>query len=710
MASGSVNGEVTKRGTKMKEITTYNVAPGVWRVRLGQPEKFTPLGFRTNQLRKENFDGLPACSTFPLQLRDISFRYTVHGCAVELPMETDEHVYGFGLNTRIFDKTNRRVFIRPSDQPENELNESHAPVPFYVSTSGYGVYVDTARYASFYTGNVSPLRRKGASGGDGKAATDTDELYKARELNVKTMLIDIPAVQGVDIYIFGGPAMVDAVSRYNQFSGGGVVPPLWGLGMVYRGYSNFNAADSLELAKSFREQHIPCDIWGLEPGWQTKAYSSSFVWDSGRFPDPDGYIKSMRDMGYHMSVWQHAFTHPSSPIYEALKPWAGNYLVWDGLVPDFATKVGRRIFVGQQDKELYQKGVDAVKLDECDNQPSSPSPWSFPDVTEFPSGLDGEQMHSLFGLLYQQAMLEPLQKHNKRTWGLARNSYALAASLPYVIYSDSYDDRCYVRGMANQGFSGLLWVPEVRDTQTIEELYRRVEVVIFSPQALINPWYMMLPPWLQIEKDASNRRELMPNHEEVTAVIRKLFELRMSLVPYYYTAFNEYRLHGTPPIRALVMDWPDDPATYQVDDQFMVGDSLIVAPIFAGQTQRLVYLPKEDWYDFWTGEKLAGARTISVTKPMDQIPMYIKNNTLLPLAKPVEHISSSTCFELTVKAYGSNPAPFTLFEDDGETYDYEKGLQNRIILKYTAADGSQTRTGSYKGPERYKIIKWDSVN
>lgn len=690
----------------MKENTTV-VAPGVWRIRLGTPEDLTPLEFQARPMDEKSFCTLPECTDIPLGLSEIVFNTTSRGCSVELPMQVGELIYGLGLSTRVFDKTDRRSFLRPTDSPENELNDSHAPVPFYVSTKGYGVYVDTARYASFYAGNVAPARKKGISGGARAESTDVNDLYKSQTLNVKTMLVDIPAAQGVDIYIFAGPDMLNAVRRYNLFAGGGAVPPLWGLGMAYRGYSYFNAEESYELAKSFREQHIPCDVWGLEPGWETAAYSSSFVWNLERFPDPDGFIDKMHGMGYRMNIWQHAFTHATSPIYEALKPWSGSYLVWDGLVPDFATKECRKIFQKQQDKTLFDKGVDAVKLDECDYQPSSPTPWSFPDVSEFPSGLDGEQMHSLFGLLYQETMWEPVKKRNLRTWGLVRNSHALASSLPYVIYSDSYDDRCYVRGMVNQGFSGLLWTPEVRDMKSVEELYRRVQVVIFSADALVNPWYMMLPPWLQIDKDASNRKEVMPNHAEVTEVIKRLFELRMSLIPYCYSAFNEYRQNGTPPIRALVMDWPDDPATYGVDDQFMAGQSLMVAPIFTGEKKRSVYLPQGDWYDFWTGEMFTGGKVIEVSKPLDQIPVYIKDNSLLPLAKPVEHVAEDTCFELAVRVYGANPAPFALYEDDGVTLDFEKGIQNRIELKWNGTEGSVSKTGGYKGMDRYKVLNWE---
>ncbi len=627
-------------------------------------------------------------------------------------MGSGESIYGLGLSTKLFDltqtkgrQTGRRVFLKPTDSPENDLGESHAPAPFFVSSKGYGVFVDTARFASFYTGDAAPAGGLVETDG-GEAQTSTIELNRARGRRVKTMLVDVPAARGLDIYVFAGPTMLGAVERYNLFAGGGAVPPLWGLGVQYRGYSKLGADESLALAARIRAEHMPCDVWGVEPGWQSKAYSCSFVWDTNRFPDPDGFLGKMRDMGYRMNFWEHAFTHPSSPIYDELKPWSGDYLVWNGLVPDFATPEGRKIFLKQNRVALFDRQVESVKLDECDYQPESATPWSFPPATAFPSGLDGELMHSLFGLLYQQTMLEPYREKGLRTWGLVRNSHALACPLPYVLYSDSYDARSYVRGVVNEGFSGLLWTPEVRDAGTIEDLYRRLEIVLFSADAVVDSWFIRNPPWDQVNREKNNRGELMPERGAVTDSVRKLLQLRMSFIPYLYTAFTEYHSTGKPPLRALVLDWPDDPNVRQIDDQYMYGDSMLVAPIFAGESRRQVYLPAGDWYDFWTHTRLGGGTTIEVTNGLEQIPLFVKGGTLLPLAEPVESIQPGTCLDITVNVVGDKPTDFTLYEDDGVTTAYAKGEQNQIQL-HSGGDGhSAVRSGNYHGPDRYKIANW----
>lgn len=688
------------------------VAPGIWRIHFGEPEQFTPTHFRSAAIDTAGLAAMPAGPSMPLDVSKITFQVSSRGCSVRLPMTRTESIYGLGLSTELFDmtqgksgQTGRRVFLKPTDSPENELGESHAPVPFYVSTRGYGVFVDTARFASFYTGDDAPAGDT-AETDDGGVQTSTAELYRARRQRVKTMLVDVPAARGLDVYVFAGPAMLDAVERYNLFSGGGATPPLWGLGVHYRGYAKYGAAESLALAGRIRAERMPCDVWGVEPGWQSHTYSCSFTWNTNQFPDPDDFIRKMHGMNYHMNFWEHAFTHPSSPIYDELKPWAGNYLVWNGLVPDFATAQGRAIFLKQNRAALFDRQVDGVKLDECDDQPESAFPWSFPAASMFPSGLDGEQMHSLFGLLYQQTMLEPYRETGLRTWGLVRNSQALASPLPYVLYSDSYDPRCYVRGVANEGFSGLLWTPEVRDAQSVEDLYRRIETVTFSADAVINSWFIKNPPWDQVNREQNNNDELMPEREATGEAVRRLLQLRMRFVPYLYSAFNEYRRTGKPPIRAMVLDWPDDPKARQVDDQFMFGDSVLVAPMFAGEHERQVYLPAGEWHDFWTHAKLRGGTSIEATNDMEQIPLFVKDNTLLPLAEPVEFIKPDTCFDVTVNLIGGRPADFTLYEDDGTTTDFEKGGQNQIVLHVEGDNHSANHSGNYQGPARYKIAGW----
>jgi alpha-D-xyloside xylohydrolase len=325
--------------------------------------------------------------------------------------------------------------------------------------------------------------------------------------------------------------------------------------------------------------------------------------------------------------------------------------------------------------------------------------------------MDGEQMHNQLGTLYQAAIHAPFEAAGKRTWSQVRSSGALASPYPFVLYSDLYNHKVFIRGVVNAGFSGLLWTPEVRQAESPEELIRRIQTTIFSPLALLNCWRIPNPPWMQMDRDKNVRGEFLDNYTEVRDACRKLFETRMSLIPYLYASFASYYFDGIPPFRALVMDYPDDPATYEIDDAYMMGDRMLVAPLITGQTERTVYLPQGGWYDFWTNERFAGGRTYTLEPGLDRVPVFVKDNTLLPLAEPMEYVTDGAVFAITVRAYGSKPQDFLLHEDDGTTFAFRYGAYNRVRLSWkpgVEGAGSVSRGGGYEGMQ-YRIINWEHI-
>jgi len=377
-------------------------------------------------------------------------------------------------------------------------------VPYYVSTKGYGILINTSRYATFYCGNLTkPVEQSTAIASEqvSPAATTTNELYHNRERASSTITVDIPQAKGIEIFIFLGPDMLNAVQRYNLFSGGGAMPALWGLGVKYRVKADFNQNEVFKMATYFREKHIPCDVLGLEPKWQTAAYSCSYVWNKDFFPTPQHLIDSLKGMHFRVNLWEHAFVSPVSPLYPLLKNHSGDYTVWKGLVPDFADSTTRNIFANYHDQTFIHQGISGFKLDECDNSDIARGNenWSFPELSRFPSGIDGEQMHQMFGELYLKSLYDVYKKKNQRVFFDVRSSGAFASSYPASLYSDTYDHKEYIRMIANQGFSGLLWSPEVRESSTVTELIRRTQTAVLSAQTLFNSWYLQYPPWLQID-------------------------------------------------------------------------------------------------------------------------------------------------------------------------------------------------------------------
>jgi alpha-D-xyloside xylohydrolase len=679
------------------------VAPGVWKFTFGVPEKVTPVSTR-HFPPASDFSVLPSVGECPITVGAAAGR---GGYLVRIPLERNEVVYGLGLQFLSFIQRGLKKMLRVNADPKVDSGDSHAPVPFYVTTRGYGVLIDTARYLTIYSGNK---QRKSTRGQKAESAAihggALPEAYRRYNIGqASEVLAEIPRTAGIDVYVFAGPTMRQAVQRYNLFSGGGTLPPRWGLGVWYRCEKDYAQEDVLRLARQFRESRMPCDVLGLEPGWQTHSYSCSFVW-SDRFRDPAAMIRQLSANHYRLNLWEHAYTHPSSPIHGSLYRHSGDYEVWGGLAPDFLDLEARRIFSGFHEKEHVALGVSGYKLDECDNSDFTGN-WSFPEISAFPSGADGEQMHSLFGLRYQDAILSIFERRKQRTYGLVRSSQALAAPYPHVLYSDLYDHREFIRALVNSGFSGLLWTPEVRDAKSAEDLVRRLQTAVLSPMALINAWYIKNPPWMQIDREANNAGRINPQWKDLEAQCRRLMELRMQLLPYLHAAFARYHREGLPPFRALVMDWPEDKATWGIDNQYMMGDALLVAPVVAGESEREIYLPEGEWFDFWTNQRHAGGQSMKRNVPLEHIPVFVKAGAILPLATPTLHSEDAAGFEIRAVAYGHGSATATIYEDDGGV----PGSLTEVRLSWEMAqpEGAVSRIGPAQS-RPYRVTQWRRVS
>lgn len=698
--------------------TVESVLPGVWRVRFGAPERFTPSAIRESAPRAQGFDLLPAPAPLPFEPGHIRCRISSSRTTVYVPcQEPGEEIYGFGLDPGAYKQKGLRKNLTVCAGVVGQTGASHGPVPFYLSTKGYGVYVDTARVPVVHVARLNPNQLVAAASDKNSEPLKTSEaeLYAARAARGTTEVIfDLPGdSSGADVYLFGGPTMREAVERYNLFSGGGAVPPLWGLGLKFRTYTRADQALVLKTAAALRAMEIPCDMIGLEPGWQSHSYSCSLTWSKERFPEPAKMIQELQQSGFKPNLWEHAYIHPSSPLFAPLKSRAGDFLVWGGLVVDFPDAEASRIFAGYHDRELVSQGILGFKGDECDKQPpTDATPFNFPYCSIFPSGIDGDQMTQLYGYYYQRALFQPFKARNLRTWGDVRATTALAAPLPFNLYSDAYTFDQYLRQLVNASFTGLLWSPEVREAATLDELLNRLAVSAFAPQMCLDMWFMPHPAWEQFDRAKNNADQLLPEAEQkaVAAKLRAVVNQRYALLPYLYSAFQRYHQEGLPPVRSLLLDFPADKQLRTVDDAFMFGDSLLAAPFLGRETSRKVVLPRgTNWYELKSQSWHPGGTTVTVTGAPGEMPLFARENSLVPFAEPVQQVGSNTVFEVTVKAFGNLPAPFTLFEDDGTTFDFEAGAMNRLVLTWTQVEGGKAkREGTFAG-RRYEIKGWQSV-
>ena len=296
------------------------VAPGVWKATVGSPEDLTLLTAAGAQPDASGLGRLPRAE-FPFPANAIHASTDQGHVALRFPLALDEDVYGLGVDFKSMRRTGS-TFQLHVDHWGGVPGRTHAPVPFYVSTKGYGVFVDASRYITVSVGvgvrlaaTAKPPVVDRTTHGNDWAATPRSDAVEMR----------VPA-PGVDVYVFAGPTMMDAVRRFNLFCGGGALPPKWGLGFMTRTPLAYTASQVLDEIAAFRSRGIPLDMIGLEPGWHDHAYPTSFEWDPMRFPNPAELPRQARSA-----------PRPSQSLVQPLRVADGSALCEAAAVRGFAS-------------------------------------------------------------------------------------------------------------------------------------------------------------------------------------------------------------------------------------------------------------------------------------------------------------------------------------------------------------------------------------
>jgi len=658
-------------------------AEGVWKVQLGELRGellYTDLA--ADEPKLEAIARLEK-AVFPFESGEIRYLVTPdHRVVVSVPCARDEKLYGFGLQLDGTEKS-REVLSLNMDHWGTGGGRTHAPVPFYVSSAGYGVFFNTARFLKVYcqVGN-----RKDSPNNPPEVDRNPPPDEREDQPGPWQALPTSDAVEaqlhgeGLELIIFGGNSMLEVVQRYNLYCGGGALPPLWGLGFWHRVHAHFGAEETREEIREFEERDFPLEVIGLEPGWQTRSYPCTFEWQKKRFPDPAAFTEELLSKGIRLNLWENPYISKKSRIYEEMYPLSGSHLVWLGIVPDYTLPEARCLLTEQHAEDHISIGISGYKIDEVDGYDF----WLWPDHATFPSGTSGEAMRQAYGLIVQRMLYQDLFKQrNVRTYGLARGSNGAASGYPFVIYSDAYDHSQYITGLSTASLCGILWTPETRNARDGREWLNRMHTVCFSPMAKLNAWSSGKKPW---------------SYGDVTDSVREVIELRMRLLPYLYSAFADYHFEGIPAVRAMILEdgfAGGGEVVIETTDQFMFGPSMMVAPFYENQaTEREVRLPAGNWYDFYTGELAGNNTTITVTAAAlgDRPPLFVKNGAVIPLlTKTVKNTAAARGHELEVRHYGDLAGRFALYEDDGTSFDYERG-EYRIREIRVSDDGRMTVT------------------
>jgi len=706
----------------MKQATTIDTlrstsdwkqpANGVWITTIGDMSnelRYTDLAAEAPRIDRLNTLGNP---DFPFAADIIKYSINPDGrLMIRIPCASDEKLYGYGLQ---LDKVNQtsRVMTLNMDHWGLGGGRTHAPVPFYVSSKGYGVFFNTARFLKLYN-QISNRKDATQRPPEVDRNPPKDEIAsQPGKWQANPMGDSVEAAisgSGLEVILFAGDSMLEVVQRYNLYSGGGALPPLWGLGFWHRVHAHHDAEQVEAEVAEYADNQFPLDVIGLEPGWMTKSYPCTFEWQTKRFPDPQAFTQGLLDQGIRLNLWENPYISENAKLYEDMYPLSGSHMVWLGIVPDYTLPEARKLLTDQHNADHLSIGISGYKMDEVDGYDR----WLWPDHATFPSGNSAEALRQTYGLLLQKTLYQDLfKKQNQRTYSLVRASNGSASGYPFVIYSDSYDHEQYITGLSTASLCGILWTPEIRSANSAREWLNRMQTVCFSPMANLNAWASGVKPW---------------DFPEVTDAVRDVIELRMRLLPYFYSSFAAYNRDGIPPVRAMILeggfnggeqtviegelDSETNPyATGEIiekNDQFMFGSSIMVAPFYDEYAiERSVQLPAGNWYDFYTGELVGNNAQITVTAEQlkDRTPLFVKEGAVIPmLSKAVVNSRDAQGHQLIVRHYGKAAGGFELYEDDATTFDYQKG-ESRIRTLTVDAEGKLDVQTVGKGPSLFGEI------
>jgi alpha-D-xyloside xylohydrolase len=456
------------------------------------------------------------------------------------------------------------------------------------------------------------------------------------------------------------------------------------------------------------------------------------VFDPKRFPDPDAWIKAIHDRHAHLMISVWGKFYPGSANFDAMqkagylyqpdlkeniKDWIGfPYTFYDAFNPG-----ARQMFWSQVDKNLFQKGIDAWWMDATE-----------PDLTASPPTLEGQRKYILqtaqgtasrvlngYALYNSEAVYDGQRSSapNQRVFILTRSGFA--GTQRYASATWSGDITSTWSSMAKQIPAGLgfslsgipYWTQDVggytmqqkfsaqktkpEDDEEWRELNARwFEFGVFTPLLRVHGELRPREMW-NIAADS---------HPAYQAEL-KSDQLRYRLLPYVYTLAGEATHHAGTMLRPLVMDFAGDKQARDLPDEYMFGPAFLVAPVTTFKARsRSVYLPKaEGWYDFWSGKAVSPGTRFDAPAPYDETPVFVKAGSIVPFGPELQYTGEKAADPLTVWVYGGANGSFTLYEDQGATYDYEKGAFTEIPMKWNEATGTLTmgrRQGSF--PEMLK--------
>jgi alpha-D-xyloside xylohydrolase len=606
----------------------------------------------------------------------------------------DEHYYGLGQNQEGF--LDHRGHVVHCWADYNAPAGQSFCVPFLLTNKGYGLLWDNPSKTTIEPGFNEQTRWTSQVG------------------------------DRVSFFVIAGSTADEIFAGYKQLTGPTHLPPKSAFGYIQCKQRYASQKELLDVAQQYRDRHLPADVLVVDWFYYTKM--GQFDFDPKFWPDPAGMNKKLHQMGFEtmISVWPRFV--PADRYYDDLlkKGWLISYadgtpidgLPYDRAGSDIDTTnpEAAKWYWKTLHEDIISQGFDSLWADET--EPDLP-----PNGAYFKVG-PGTQFFNVYPLFHTKALYDGFRKDepNKRALILSRDAYLGEQSQGTVLWSsdigptwDAYKRQIptgldvAASGMVywsndTGGWGGLPAEHHPAHKPLLDPSDARANVGGYDDYPELYTRWFQYASFLPIFRThgSRNTNEVWSYGKQAEPILEKYLRLRYQLMPYIYSLGYQSWLTGAPYMRALPLVFPNDPKVADLRDEYMFGPAFLVAPVTEqGAISREVYLPAgADWYNYWTNERVKGGQTITVSAPIDTLPLFVRAGSILPLGAPVESTHEKQAIE-KIRVYPGANASFTLFSDDGTTYSYEKGAGFITHLRWEEAAGKLTHEGvaAWSGPD-----------
>ena len=529
-------------------------------------------------------------------------------------LTADEMIFGCGESATGLNKAGQKVNLFVTDPQGPETDQMYKPIPFFMSNRGYGMFMHTS------------------------APVTCD--FGATYIGLNKMFM---GDENLDLFVFFGEPK-DILDEYTDLVGKPGMPPLWSFGTWMSRITYFSEKEGYDVAANIRKNKYPCDVIHFDTGWFDVDWQCDYKFSENRFQNPQQMLKDLRSQGFHVCLWQLPYFTPKNRYFSELiekdmyvKNGNGE-LPYEDVVLDFSNPETVKWY---QDKlaGLLNIGVSAIKVDFGEAAPLNGI---------YASGKSGWYEHNLYPVRYDMAVSEITKKLHNENIMWARAAWAGSQRYPLHWGGDAATTNTGLLGTLRAGLSfGLsgfsFWSHDMGGfvKSTPEDLYCRWIPFGFLTSHTRAHWAPPTEPWLYDSK-------------RVQDVFRKSAEMKYRLMPYVYAQAKECTEKGLPMLRALFVEFPDDPGAWKVDDEYLFGSQILVAPLLeSGMTGRTVYLPEGKWIDYQT-EKVYEGGWHRIEAGSLPIIMLVRDGSVLPHLKLAQSTAEMDWSKMSLKVYSAD--------------------------------------------------------